>query len=117
MSHAKRIHAYGLFIILVIAAAVFSWIGWFATNPQDFMAKAATVSLGVGLAVGVWLLIGLDASCQTRKGRFGVDVVVGGAMMLLIYVFMLGLTFDWVFTFGAIGIVLMLALLFSARRI
>jgi hypothetical protein len=117
MSHAKRSHAYGLFIILVIAAAVFSWIGWFATNPQDFIVKAATVSLGVGLAVGVWLLIGLDASCQTRKGRFGVDVVVGGAMMLLIYVFMLGLTFDWVFTFGAIGIVLVLSLLFAARRI
>ncbi len=76
------------------------------------MAKAATISLGVGLAVGVWLLIGLDASCQTRKGRFGVDVVIGGAMMLLIYIFMLGLTFDWLFTFGAIGIVLVLALLF-----
>lgn len=117
MSHAKKSHAYGLFLILVLAAVVFSWIGWFATNPQDLMAKAATVSLGVGLAVGVWLLVGLDASCQTRKGRFGVDVIVGGAMMLLIYIFMLGLTFDGVFTFGAVGIVLVLSLLFSARRI
>jgi hypothetical protein len=44
-------------------------------------------------------------------------VVIGGAMMLLIYIFMLGLTFDWVFTFGAIGIVLVLSLLFAARRI
>ncbi|WP_407892011.1 hypothetical protein [Lacticaseibacillus sp. N501-2] len=117
MSHAKRSHAYGLFVLLVIAAAIFSWIGWFATNPQNLMAKTATISLGVGLAVGVWLLVGLDASCQTRKGRFGVDLVIGGAMMLLIYIFMLGLTFDWVFTFGAIGIVVVLSLLFAARRI
>ncbi|WP_125710298.1 hypothetical protein [Lacticaseibacillus porcinae] len=117
MSHVKKSHAYGLLILLIIAAVGFSWLGWFATNPQDLMAKAATISLGVGLAVGVWLLVGLDASCQTRRGRFGVDIVVGGAMMLLIYIFMLGLTFDWLFTFGAIGIVLVLSLLFAARRI
>ena len=117
MSHVKKGHAYGLFLILLLAAIVFGWVGWFATNPQTLMAKAATVSLGVGLAVGVWLLVGLDDSCQTRKGRFGVDIVVGGVMMLLIYLFMLGLTFDWLFTFGAIAIVLVLALLFSVRSI
>ncbi len=117
MSHAKKSHAYGLVIILVLGAIVFSWIGWFATNPQDPLAQMATVSLGVGLAVGVWLIVGLDDSCQTRKGRFWVDVVVGGFMMLLIYLFMLGLTFDWVFTFGAIAIVVGLAGLFSLRRL
>ncbi|WP_461214920.1 hypothetical protein [Lacticaseibacillus sp. GG6-2] len=116
MTHVKKSHAYGLLIILVLAAVVFSWIGWFATNPQDWLAKVSTISLGVGLAVGVWLLVGLDDSCQTRKGRFWVDIIVGGCMMLLIYLFMLGLTFDWLFTFGAVAIVFVLAFLFSFRH-
>ena len=116
MSHVKKNHDYGLLVILVIAAAIFTWVGWFATNPQDLLSKVMTFSLGGFLAIGVWLLIGLDDSCQTRRGRFGVDVVVGGSMMLTIYLYMLGPTFDWVFTGGAIALVFGLAALFSLRH-
>ncbi|MFD1483923.1 hypothetical protein ACFQ5J_01495 [Lacticaseibacillus baoqingensis] len=117
MSHAKKGHAYGLFFLLLLAAILFGAIGWFVIHPQTVLAMATTVSLGVGLAVGIWLLIGLDASCQTKRGRFLVDLIIGGAMMALIYVFMLGIVFDGIFTFGAIGIVVVLALLFSLRQI
>lgn len=117
MSHVKKGHSYGLFCLLFVAAAVFAWVGWFASNPQDFMSKMACISLGVGLAVGVWLLVGLDASCQTRLGRFWIDLIIGMAMMALIYLFMLGFAFSWLFTGGAIAIVVVLSLLFAARRI
>ncbi|MCI1986968.1 MAG: hypothetical protein LKJ69_05760 [Lactobacillus sp.] len=117
MSHVKKDHAYGLFFLLLIAAIGFGAIGWFVIHPQTVLAMATTVSLGVGLAVGIWLLIGLDASCQTRRGRFLVDLVIGGAMMTLIYVFMLGLVFDGVFTFGAIGLVVVLSAVFAGRQI
>lgn len=115
--HKKIKPTVKVFLILLIAAAVFTWIGWFATNPHSFVGRLSTFSLGLGLALGVWFLVGVDQLARTRKARFVADLVIGGVMVALIYLFMLGLSANWLYMVMAAGTVLVLSGLFALRRI
>lgn len=115
--HKKLKPTVKVFLVLLVAAAVFTWIGWFATNPHSFVARLSTFSLGLGLALGVWFLVGVDQMARTRLARFVADLVIGGVMVTLIYLFMLGLNANWVYIAMAFGAVFGLAALFALRRV
>lgn len=117
MSHAKKnITPWGWLAVVVIATAVFIWFAWFVLNPKTPLAIASSISFGIGLTVGNVLLAHFDSAAKTRLGRFGVDVLIGGLMLLFIYLFMLGFTFDIKYVVTAVAFVLIFSGLFAIRQ-
>ena len=102
--------------ILLVFGALFTGFAWYATNPKTLVAQVSTVSFGFGLVVLIGLLAYLDDRPFTRVGRFAVDLLVGLAIVALMYVFMIGITVYWQVMAIAGGIVLLLAALFAIRK-
>ncbi|WP_461225086.1 hypothetical protein [Lacticaseibacillus suihuaensis] len=103
-------------ITLIVAALLFTGFAWFVTQPDTALAMTSTASFGVGLTILIWLLAFFDDWAKGRGSRFVLDLVIGSAMVTLIYVYMIGFIVYPEFMYGAFGVVLVLAALFAIRK-
>lgn len=106
-----------IYAILAVAGLAFTGFGWFVTQPTTIMAMVSTISFGFGLVVLIWALVTFDDRMTNRWVRFALDLGIGLAIVALIYVFMLGFKLYAEFAIGAGLVVLVLALLFAARKV
>lgn len=116
-SHAKKTQIpWPKVVVLTLMTLAFIWFAWFVYNPKTPLAILSTVSFGLGMTVGIWLLARLDGAAPTRMSRFWCDVIGGGLLVAFIYIFLLGFRAQPVVIGAAAAFVIIASLLFVGRK-
>lgn len=105
----------GIKVAAFIVAVVLIALGAYFTKPKGIVQYLLTIGFGLVLTFGLIILTVLDGRARSRVVRFFADWISGTVLLVLVHVYMIGLSPQWVFLAAGSGVIAIISLIVALR--